>query len=319
MKNKNILVITPISHIDGVVDKLNEIGNVTIIDDPSLNQILNVVENYDAIFTNPNKSNVFIGKELIDAATNLKAVCTASTGTNHIDKDYAILKGIKIIALTEERNVINKISSTAEHAFALMLSSLRNIPQGFNSVKSYNWDYEPFIGRQINHLKIGIIGYGRLGKYFFKYANAFGAKILVHDPYKKIKNKNISQVGIKTLLSNSDVISIHVHVTEETLGMINKDYFSLMKTNVLIVNTARGDIVNEADLINFLKKNKFAKYSTDVLANEVINNKLENDLIRFSKKSNQVLITPHVAGMTLEGQMIAYNHAAELLKKTLNK
>ena len=314
MKNKNILVITPIKHIDGVSDKLEEVGNVTIIEDPSLNEILNIVDNYEAIFTNPNKSNVFIGKELLDAATNLKVVCTASTGTNHIDKKYAKIKEIDIISLTEERSIINKISSTAEHAFALMLSSLRKIPQGFESAKSGSWDYEPFIGRQINYLTIGVIGFGRLGSKFCKYAKSFGASVLAYDPYKKIDQPNYKQVDLDHLITHSDVISIHVHVSEETIGMINKNYFDMMKSNVLIVNTSRGDILNEKDLIGFFKKHPNANYATDVLANEIIDKKKDNPILNFANKSNQILVTPHIAGMTVEGQMIAYNHAAKLLK-----
>ena len=165
--NPEILVITPIKHIPGVIEILNSVGNITFIDDPSLDDVIKIISNFDAIFTNPNKSKVFIGKELIDAGTKLSVICTASTGTNHIDKKYCKVKNIKVISLTEERKIINKISSTAEHAFALMLSSLRKIPQSFDSVKSFNWDYEPFIGRQLDHLTIGVIGYGRLGTYFF--------------------------------------------------------------------------------------------------------------------------------------------------------
>ena len=114
----------------------------------------------------------------------------------------------------------------------------------------------------------------------------------------------------------SDIISIHVHVTDETLGMINKDCFLKMKSNVLIVNTARGDIIVESDLIDFLVKNKYAKYATDVLANEVIS-KSDNSIINYSKKGNQIIITPHIAGMTCEGQAIAYNHAVQMLSDYL--
>jgi D-3-phosphoglycerate dehydrogenase len=317
MKKNNfeVLVITPVNHIRGVTEKLNSLGKVTYIDNPSLDEVVNLIPKYQAIFTNPNKSNVFIGKEIIDVGTKLKAICTASTGTNHIDKEYAKLNGIKILSLTEERDIINKISSTAEHAFALMLSSLRNIPESFNSVKSDHWDYEPFIGRQLDHLTIGVIGYGRLGGYFAKYAKVFGSNILVCDPYKSIEDNKINQVSLEELLIKSDVITIHVHVTKETIGMINKNCLLKMKSNVLIINTSRGDIIDEQDLIEFLVNNKKAKYATDVLANEVIDKKIDNPIINFAKKNNQVIITPHIAGMTVEGQMLAYNHAANILKK----
>ena len=102
--NYKILVITPVKHISGVVEKLNSIGNVDYLDDPTPEKVISVIGGYDAIYTNPNKSKVFIGKEIIDAATQLKVICTASTGTNHIDKEYVKNKKIPILALTEDGN-----------------------------------------------------------------------------------------------------------------------------------------------------------------------------------------------------------------------
>jgi len=165
MINK-ILVITPIRHISGVSQTLKSIGEVTFFDDPSAEQVEDVIHKYDAIFTNPNKSKVFIGKEILDKATKLKVICTASTGTNHIDKNYALELSIPVISITEEREVINKISSTAELAFSLTLAGLRHIVNGHVSVLEGGWDYEKFIGRQMNFLTIGIIGFGRLGSIY---------------------------------------------------------------------------------------------------------------------------------------------------------
>ena len=122
-----ILVITPVRHITGVAEILQSIGDVTYLDDPSVKSVINEIASYDAIFTNPNKSKVFIGKEVLDAAKSLKVICTASTGTNHIDKDYASELGLPILALTEEREVISRISSTAELAFELTLAGLRHV------------------------------------------------------------------------------------------------------------------------------------------------------------------------------------------------
>ena len=311
----NLLVITPTRHIDGVNKKLESFANVTYLGDPLIDSVLVQIENYDALFTNPNKSKVYIGKQLIDAGKKLQVICTASTGTNHIDKDYAAIKGVKIISLTEERDVINKISSTAEHAFALTLSSIRNIPKSYSSVLEGHWDYEKFIGRQMDGLTIGVIGYGRLGSIYSKYCLAFGSKVLVYDPFKNVDKKNIQQVNdINKLLFKSDVISIHVHATDQTKNMINRKWFNKMKSNVLIINTSRGDIIYEPDLVEFLSKNKSVKIATDVLADE-IRNRNGSPLLQLASKSNQVIITPHIGGMTIEAQEIAYNHAGRLLEK----
>lgn len=298
-----------------MVKKLEDIGEVSYMDNPSPRDVIDVIKDYDAIFTNPNKSKVFIGRELIDEGKRLNVICTASTGTNHIDIDYASNKGIRVLSLTEERNVINKISSTAEHAFALTLTSLRNVINGHNDVVNGKWNYEKFIGRQMDGLTVGVLGYGRLGKLYAAYCLSFGSRVLVFDPYKEIRKKNVEQINsVKKLLQQADIISFHVHVTEETINMVNKQWFNQMKSDVLLVNTSRGEIINELDLVNFLSKNNNAKIATDVLTDEV-NNRSRSPLLKYTSKSDQVIITPHIGGMTKEGQEIAYNHATTLLKQ----
>ena len=123
---------------------------------------------------------------------------------------------------------------------------------------------------------------------------------------------------IAELLSMSDVISLHVHVTDETKNMIDKNCLNQMKPGVLIINTSRGEIINEPDLIEYLSRNKFAKIATDVLADE-IRNREDSPLLNFALKSNQVIVTHHIGGMTKEAQEIAYNHAANLLGRYFDK
>ena len=314
MKQKKILVITPISHINGVKETLNQIGDVVYLDDPSIDEVRDNIKDVHAIFTNPNKSKIYLGRNILDEAKLLQVICTASTGTNHIDKALAKSKGIKVISLTEEREIINKISSTAEHAFALTLASIRNIKRANDSVINNEWDYTKFIGRQINKLSFGIIGYGRLGKFYAHYCRAFGAKVYIYDPYKIVKEDRMIQVNqLNEIFMKSDVISLHVHVSDETINMINKDCLKCAKEDMLIVNTSRGDIINEEDLVEYLKNNCLSKVATDVLSNE-IQEKENSPLLQYSKISDQVLITPHIGGMTKEAQEIAYGHAAYLLK-----
>ena len=314
-KQPKVLVITPVKHIAGVPETLENIGYITYMDDPTLSEVIKVASEYDAVFTNPNKSQVFIGRNLIDAAKKLKVICTASTGTNHIDKSYAKEKNIPILALTEEREVIKRITSTAEHAFALTMASLRNVIKSHNKTIQGEWDYTKYIGRQMNYLTVGVIGYGRLGSVYSRYCRAFDSRVLVYDPYKKVEDNDLEQVNnLNLLLEESDVIAIHVHVTSETLGMLDVECFKKMKNDVLIINTSRGEILNELDLVAFLKKTPKAKIATDVLANE-IRNRLDSPLLKYAQQSDQVVITQHIGGMTREAQEIAYGHAAHRLSK----
>ncbi len=314
-KIKKILSITPISHIKNVKKELKKIGKLKILNDPTKNDVLKIVSNFDAIFTNPNKSKVFLGKSIMDKAVNLKVISTASTGTNHIDLNYAKKKKIKVLSLKKEKKTTNKISSTAEHALALTLASLRNITISNKSVLDGKWDYTKFIGNQIDQLTIGIIGYGRLGKKYANYCKSLTGNVIFFDPYTKTTSKKIKKINsIYKLSSISNIISIHVHLDNKTHHMISKSFFSKLKKDVIIVNTSRGDIVDENELIKFLKKNKKAKYATDVLENEIFKKK-NNKLINFAKKNqNQVLITPHIGGMTIEAQEIAYNFVAKKLR-----
>jgi phosphoglycerate dehydrogenase-like enzyme len=313
-----ILVITPVRHIKGVSEQLEHLGDVTYMEDPTFGEVMNCIDQYDVIFTNPNKSRIFLGKDIIDAGVCLKVICTASTGTNHIDKSYAFEKGLTILALTEERDVINKISSTAELSFALTLVGLRHIVRGHNSVLQGEWDYTQYIGRQMNCLTIGVVGYGRLGSMYSKYCLAFGSRVLVFDPYKIVNDPDVEQVdSLDYLTSHSDVIAIHVHVTEQTIGMFDKYLLNKMKRDVLVVNTSRGDVINEVDLVDFLKLNPMARAAVDVLADEV-RNRITSPLLKYAEISDQAIITPHIGGMTREAQEIAYGHAVVKLTKFLH-
>lgn len=315
LSNKpRILVITPVRHIAGVPDILEATGDVTYLDDPTAAEVIATIADYDAVYTNPNKSRVFLGREFIDAARSLKVICTASTGTNHIDKAYAAERGLPILALTEERQVITRISSTAELAFALTLAGLRHVVRGHNAVLEGEWDYTRYIGRQMNCLTIGVIGYGRLGSMYAGYCKAFGSRVMVFDPHKIVDAEGLEQTPtLESLLKAADVVALHVHVTNETLGMINAERLALMKPDVLLVNTSRGDIVDEPALVDFLRANPQARVATDVLADEV-RNRLSSPLLRYATNSQQVTITPHIGGMTREAQEIAYGHAARRLQ-----
>ncbi len=318
MSKSKILVITPISHIKGVEEQLESAGQVTYLDDPSIDDVKRVIKNYEAIFTNPNKSKVFLGKDLLENANNLKVICTASTGTNHIDKEYLKEMEVSLLSLTEERNVINKITSTAEHALALTLSIIRNVKMSSLAVSEGLWDYTPFIGRQMNRLNIGVIGYGRLGSLYARYCQSLGSEVYIYDPFKKAPEEYSQLDELSEIFKLADVISLHVHVNEDTIGMIDKKLLSLAKKDLVLINTARGDIVNENDLVSFLSENKSSLYATDVLENE-INNMTGSPIYRYHLESQQVLITPHIGGMTKEAQEIAYNHAASMLTKFLKQ
>tara|TARA_R100000008_G_scaffold84792_1_gene73117 strand:+ start:407 stop:1348 length:942 start_codon:yes stop_codon:yes gene_type:complete len=269
---------------------------------------------YKCLFTNPNNQNFMIDKELLEG-TQITTICTASTGTNHIDMEYCKRQGIKVLSITKDLKLLEKISSTAEHAFTLMLSLIRNVPRSFDSVKEHKWDWQPFVGRQIDSLNIGVVGFGRLGKMMSKYCHAFGARVYVYDPYVEIDSGYFKCESLEQLLQLCDVVSLHVHVNEETKYMINKQV--LNKANpFFLVNTSRGEIVKEEDVVESLESGKVIGYATDVIESE-FDSIAESPLIQKMDDLN-VIITPHIGGMTAEARNLAYSAAIDKLAGEIN-
>ena len=303
-----IAVITPVKHLEGVVDLLQSKGDVVFYETASKEEVRGLLlqTTIDTLVCNPNQQTYKIDKELLEN-TSIKTINSCSTGLNHIDLGYCKENNIEIQCHKNDYELINQLPSTSELAFGLMLSLLRNIPKCNNHVSKYHWDYTKFMGRQVQDLKVGIIGYGRLGKMMEKYCKAFGAKTFIYDPYI-----NILQTPLKQIFQECDVISLHVHITDETKYMINKDLFSSIKKDCYIINTSRGEIVNENDIVEGLKLGIITGYGTDVIENE-FDNLTKSPIINAMNSGENIIITPHIGGMTIEGQTKAYKHSINKL------
>ena len=299
---RKIAIITPISHLEGIKDLLlKKSTSLFMYEDANKEQVRELLLNnkIDTILCNPNQQSYKIDAELLDN-TQVNLINTCSTGLNHIDLKYCESKKIKIQCHKNDYELINQLPSTSELAFGLMMSLLRNIPECNNHVSRYGWDYTQFMGRQVKDLKIGIIGYGRLGKMMKKYCDAFDAYTYVYDPYV-----DIEQISLENMFKICDVISLHVHVTEETKYMINEKLLGEAKNCPYIINTSRGEIVKEKDIIKALKNKTISGYGTDVIEDEFGN--LENSpIIKAMNEGENIIVTPHIGGMTIEGQTKAY-------------
>jgi D-3-phosphoglycerate dehydrogenase len=312
----NIVCITPIDHLDGVHEVLAARDSEFIyepnITKSELNKLL-IRTNAYYLFTNPNKQNFKLDAEALKYSS-VKVINTASTGLNHIDLDYCKENKIDVWSLKEDYELINDLPSTSELAFGLMMSLMRNIPKSFHSVRDGNWDYEPYVGHQIKGKTIGVIGYGRLGKIMCRLFDGWGVKVLVDDPYESNIDKRDSKVSRKRLLNDSDVVFLHTHVTNETRGMVDQEFLSKMKQGSYLINTARGELVNEDSIIESIRRGHLKGYGTDVIKDE-FGNIQNSKLVEFSiNPNNNVVITPHIGGMTIEGQTKAYHWAINKFK-----
>ena len=301
-----ILCLTPIKHLNGIYEQLQSYGIVDYHPDLKKQNVKGLIDSfdYDVIFCNPNKQNYVLDKQTLRNFNGV--IITASTGLNHIDLDYCKNNDIKVLSQKKDYELLNDLPSTSELAFGLMLSILRNIPNGFDDVKKGGWDYDKFMGHQLKGKTIGIIGYGRLGKMMTDYCYAFGMNVLPYDPYK-------FDADFDLLLKMSDIISLHVHANDETRHMINKKVLGKMKNNSYIVNTSRGEIVNEHDIVEALRSGKLKGYATDVIEDEY-GDRYKSPILNGVKKGLNIIVTPHVGGMTWEGQQKAYKWAIGKLK-----
>jgi D-3-phosphoglycerate dehydrogenase / 2-oxoglutarate reductase len=306
---KKIICITPLTgKMKEGFNHWSELCYVPNIDKPELKKKL-LEEEFEVIFTNPNKQTFLLDAEVL-RDTKIKFIGTASTGTNHIDKVWCREQNIQIVSITTDYDVLEKVTSTAEHAFGLMMSLIRNIPSSYDSVKRGEWNWEDFVGRQVNSLTIGIVGYGRLGKMMARYCKAFGAKVIVYDPY--VDNIPFDTVNsLRKIFRDCDVVSLHVHVTDETRHMVNEDamtYYPNRET--YLINTSRGEIIDEQAVYECLQSGRLVGYATDVLESEFGR---DEDSLLTSVPLN-VIITPHIGGMTREARHIAYSAAIAKLK-----
>jgi len=243
---------------------------------------------------------------------NLTHIVTATTGLDHIDIDSVNTLGIKLVSLKNHLNFLKKIPSTAELTWALLMSLLRNIILANEDVKRGFWDRDKFIGNQLRGKKIGIIGLGRTGKFIARYAKAFRMNIYYYDPY--INDK----VGIKVekleeLLEICDIITIHVHLNNETKHLLNSKNLSKLKHNSIIINTSRGKIIDEFSLEQLFSNKIISGFASDVLYDEFSDIK-QNPLWNLQNKGYNIIITPHIGGATIEAMQLCEEFIIKYVK-----
>lgn len=302
-----------------VKEILNLFGNVDY-KDIGQETLDSIIHKYDVVVVG---LGLTFHKETLKRAGNLKVIATPTTGLDHIDIDYAQKQGIKIVSLRGENDFLDTVTGTAELAFGLLLDSFRKISESYQSVKEYKWERERFQGYNTSGKTLGIVGLGRLGKMMARYGNAFGMKVIAHDPYldkENFSSLKVKEVNFDKLLNDSDAVSIHVHLVDETKEMFSADEFTKMKPGAYLINTSRGRIVNEHDLIRALEEKRIAGYATDVLADELFFDKeglKGNLLVEYAKKHPNVIITPHIGGMTIESREATDIFIAQKVAKIL--
>jgi D-3-phosphoglycerate dehydrogenase len=248
---------------------------------------------------------------MLSKAKKLKLIGSATTSLNHIDLGYAKDHGIKVLNLHGTHTI-----PTAEHALSLTLSLARNIPWAYESIREGKWERHKFIGIGLDGKTIGIVGLGRIGKRVATYAKSLGMNVIYYDPY--VNSRIAQKTSLNSLLKKSDIISIHAALTDETLMMIGKKEFSNMKENALVINTARGLIIDNDALIKALKSKSIAGAAIDVFPNEPVSH-MEKELLDYSKSAANLLLTPHLGASTREALHAAGMDIAKQIFREVRK
>ncbi|MDC0106046.1 hydroxyacid dehydrogenase [Flavobacteriaceae bacterium] len=264
------------------------------------------------------RSRISIDKNFIDKCKNLKFIARIGSGIENIDVDYAKQKGIQIISTPEGNS-----NAVGEHALGTLLSILNNINSSNTEVKKGIWNRESNRGIELKNKTVGLIGYGNTGKSFAKKLIGFDVNTIFYDIKKIEKDNYANPVSLNYLKDNSDIISLHVSMTEESIGLINKNFIESCAKPFWLINTSRGSCIIINDLVKGLKDGKVLGAGLDVIAFEknsfekLIVNENDQSNLNYLNSSNNVILTPHIAGWTQESKIGLVKIALEKIKKLL--
>jgi D-3-phosphoglycerate dehydrogenase / 2-oxoglutarate reductase len=279
--------------------------------DKPADELKKLIPQYDGIVL---RSKFKITKEIIDSAANLKCIARVGAGMENIDLAYATQKGIACVNSPEGNR-----DAVAEHALGMLLCLFNNITKVNTEVKSGKWLREENRGVELCGKTIGIIGYGNMGAAFAKRLLGFGVKVLAYDKYKtNFGNDFVTESSLQDIFEQTDVLSLHTHLTEETHYLINDAFINSFKKPIYIINTARGKCLNTSDLVKNIKSGKISGACLDVLEYETvsfegIDLKEIPQPMQYLLKSDKVILTPHIAGWTKESNI----KLAEFLAKKI--
>ena len=293
-----ILIADPVHPV--FIESLKQ-NNFNITDgrEWTFEKILSEISLFDGIVI---KSRFNIDKKFLDTAINLKFIARNGVGLEHIDYNYCELKNIRIITAPEGSR-----DAVGEHALGMLLSLLHKINIANQQVKDGQWIREANRGVELKAKTVGIIGYGNMGSSFAKKLQGFEVSVLAYDKYKSgFGNEYVKEVQPEVIFSETDILSLHIPLTEETSNLVNENYINQFKKEFYLINTSRGKIVKTSALTQAIKKGMIKGACLDVLEYErqsfenLFEEENKNIDLQYLLKSDKVIFTPHIAGWTYE-------------------
>lgn len=274
-------------------DALSGIADVCRPEEEGRAGLLDAAADVEAILV---RSATTVDEELLDAAPRLRVVGRAGVGVDNIDVEAATKRGVAVVNTPTANS-----HSACEHAIALLLAAARCVPAADASVRAGKWERSRFQGVELFGKTVGVVGLGRVGQLFAERMRAFGTRVLAHDPYADAavaEELGVEMVGLEALMAQSDVVSVHVPKTVETEGMIGTELLAAAKPGQILVNAARGGVVDERALAHALQHGPLRAAGVDVYSQEP-----PTDSPLFAL--DNVVLTPHLGASTSEAQQRA--------------
>ncbi|MBI5220039.1 MAG: hydroxyacid dehydrogenase [Bacteroidia bacterium] len=279
----------------------------------SQSEISEIIHKYEGVIT---RSKIIFDKNLLDKAVRLRFIGRMGAGMEKINLEYASQKGIQCFNSPEGNR-----DAVGEHTLGMLLALMNNICRADREVRNGLWNRESNCGVEIKGKTVGIIGYGNMGGAFARKLKGFEASVIAYDKYKfRYSDDFVTESTLDDLFRRSDILSLHVPLTEETTYMADDTFINKFKKNICLINTSRGKVVNTADLVKNMKSGKITGAVLDVLEYEKtsfenIESKEMPDALRYLFASDRVILTPHIAGYTVESNR---KHAEILSDKIIN-
>lgn len=314
MKDLHVVQILPMYHPDGE-DILNKLAHVTKLETFNEQEIINFLSNnkVDGIIL---RAPAKITPAILDACNDVKAISGAGVGLDNIDVAYATKKGIRVLHAPKVNS-----QATAEHAVSLILAAMKDIPLFHNETRQGNFGYrDGNFTRELYQKKLGLIGFGSIAQKVSKIMKyGFDMDVIVyvrsiHEERRKLaESLNVElTMSMEAVFRESDVVSLHIPLNDKTKELVDRKYFEMMKPTSVLINTARGGVINESDLVNALKNKQIYRAGIDVFNNEPpARNHPFFDL-------DEIVFTPHVGGISLEAARAMSMITAENLIKAVN-
>ena len=303
-----------ILHVDNnhktLADGLNKLGCENHFDTKSDKlTIMSIINEFQGLII---RSRFPIDKEFLNAAKNLNFIARVGSGLENIDVNYATSLGIEVISSPEGNS-----NAVGEHALSMILSLFNKLSLAKKNLSNGAWIREDNRGEELQGKTVGIIGYGNTGKQFAKKLFGFEVEVICYDILPNVGNQYAKQVDLSYLKRNSDILSLHIPLNNQTKGLINSDFINEMSKPFWLINTSRGNQVITKDLINGLINKKIRGACLDVFEfeNSSFEDLEKNSQISYLNNHQQVVLTPHVAGWTYQSKIKLSQIIVEKIKK----